>query len=141
MADLTAEDFAQRVQEAGLLDFAELEALWSELGTRGLPLDEFISFLLRKEVLTGLQVERLKKGERYGYFYGKYKLLYLVGKGTFARVYRAAHTETGEVYAVKVLRSQHSQVSLEPFDLSVFGLSVGFGAGGMSVGVGTPPPA
>ena len=67
----------------------------------------------RKELLTNLQVDRLKKGERSGYFYGKYKLLYLVGKGTFARVYRAVHVQNGKVFAVKVLRNQHSSDALE----------------------------
>jgi eukaryotic-like serine/threonine-protein kinase len=113
MSELTAEDFAQRVQDAGLLDFTEIEAVWRGIGTRDVPLDEFVSLLLGKNLLTNLQVDRLKKGERYGYFYGKHKLLYLVGKGTFARVYRAAHVDTGKVYAVKVLRGQHSNDPLE----------------------------
>ena len=113
MAELTAEEFAQRVQDTGLLDFTDMEAVWSELGTRGLSLDEFISHLMRRELLTNLQIDRLKKGERSGYFYGKYKLLYLVGKGTFARVYRAVHVQTKKVFAVKVLRNQHSSDPLE----------------------------
>ncbi len=44
------------------------------------------------------------RGERTGFFYGDYKVLYLVGTGTFARVYRAAHKKTGDIRAVKVLR-------------------------------------
>lgn len=113
MAELTAEEFAQRVQDTGLLDFSEMEAVWSELGTRGIALDDFIAHLTRRELLTNLQIDRLKKGERVGYFYGKYKLLYVVGKGTFARVYRAEHVQTKKVYAVKVLRNQHSNDPLE----------------------------
>ena len=41
--------------------------------------------------MTNYQVERLVKGERSGFFFGDYKVLYLVGSGTFARVYRAVH--------------------------------------------------
>jgi eukaryotic-like serine/threonine-protein kinase len=48
------------------------------------------------------------KGEKSGFFFDKYKVLYLVGTGTFARVYRAVHSETGEVRALKVLRSRFS---------------------------------
>ena len=39
---------------------------------------------------------------------GDYKVLYFVGAGTFARVYRAVHKETGKMFAVKVLRSNMS---------------------------------
>jgi len=46
------------------------------------------------------------KGERGGYFYGDYKVLYLVGTGTFARVYRAVNVKTDKVVAVKVLRKR-----------------------------------
>jgi len=108
MTDLTAEEFGHRVSAAGLLDHLQLEAAWGEIGTRDISLDDFISYMLRKELLTRLHVERLQHGERYGYFYGKYKLLYVAGRGTFARVYRAGHVETGDVKAVKVLRAQHS---------------------------------
>ena len=49
------------------------------------------------------------KGEsRTGFFYGDYKVLYCVGAGTFARVFRAVHRKTGKMYAVKVLRSSLS---------------------------------
>jgi len=113
MLDMTAEDFAQRVQSVGLIDFTVMEAVWSDIGTRDIPLEEFISVLHRKELLTNMQLERLKRNERYGYFYGKHKLLYVVGTGTFARVYRAAHVETGKVYALKVLRNRHSADPLE----------------------------
>ena len=46
---------------------------------------------MRREFVTNYQLERLLKGERSGFFYGPYKVLYLVGTGTFARVFRAMH--------------------------------------------------
>ncbi|MFV1966260.1 MAG: protein kinase [Pirellulaceae bacterium] len=113
MSDMSAEEFAQRVQGVGLIEFEQMEAIWSEIGTRNIPLENLISFLHRKDLLTNMQLERLKKKQRDGYFYGKNKLLYVVGKGTFARVYRAAHVETGRVYAVKVLRAQYSRDPLQ----------------------------
>ncbi|GAG45759.1 unnamed protein product, partial [marine sediment metagenome] len=42
-------------------------------------------------------------------FFGDYKVLYLVGAGSFARVYRAVHKKTGKVVAVKVLRKRFSE--------------------------------
>jgi serine/threonine protein kinase/CheY-like chemotaxis protein len=50
----------------------------------------------------------MKPDVRSGFFYGPYKVLYCVGAGTFARVYRAVHKETGKMYAVKVLRKSLS---------------------------------
>jgi serine/threonine-protein kinase len=60
-------------------------------------------------MLTNWQVERLVKGETAGYFYGPNKVLYLVGTGTFSRVYRAQNIDTGEIVAIKVLRRRFSE--------------------------------
>ena len=46
------------------------------------------------------------KGEKGGYFYGENKVLYLVGTGTFARVYRAVNTKTAKIVAIKALRKR-----------------------------------
>ena len=64
--------------------------------------------LLETEQMTNWQISRVVDGQRRGYFYNKWKVLYLIGAGTFARVYRGVHTETGEVKAVKVLRQRYS---------------------------------
>jgi serine/threonine-protein kinase len=50
----------------------------------------------------------MRSDTRSGFFYGDYKVLYCVGAGTFARVFRAVHKTTGTMYAVKVLRSSLS---------------------------------
>ena len=101
MSLATAEQFGQRALDLGLLTDRQLQEVWSALGSRShsgkdlLPL--LIQTLLRKEYLTNYQVECLTRGDKTGYFYDKYKVLYQVGSGTFARVYRAVHTDTGEV--------------------------------------------
>ena len=107
MAELTPALLSQRIAEVGLLEPHEIEQAWSEVGRLDAGCDDLIRVLLRKELLTNLQVDRLLKGERTGFFYGKWKILYLIGAGTFARVYRSVHTETGRVAAVKVLRRRH----------------------------------
>ena len=38
--------------------------------------------------LTSWQLERLKKGDPSGFFFGDYKVLFHLAEGTFARVYR-----------------------------------------------------
>lgn len=100
----SAEQIAQRAYELDLLSDRQLQTVWAELGHQTVTGEQFVRTLLRREFLTNYQVERLLKGERSGFFYGDYKVLYLVASGSFARVYRAAHRETGKVVALKVLR-------------------------------------
>ena len=61
MADLTAEEFAQRLIDFKLLEPYQVEQVWSELGTREIALGEFQNLMLRKELLTNYQVERVIK--------------------------------------------------------------------------------
>jgi serine/threonine-protein kinase len=103
---LSAETIAQRVIELHLVDSQQVQEAWSELG-REATADQLLQSLVRRNQLTSWQVERIKKDYRVGFFYNDYKILYLAGAGTFARVYRAMHKDTGEIVAVKVLRSRH----------------------------------
>lgn len=106
MADWTAEDIGRRALGLGLIDDRQLAAVWADFGTREVSPEDFSAALVRREFLTNFQLERLLRGEQTGYFYGDYKVLYLVGSGTFARVYRAVHRESGRVAALKVLRKR-----------------------------------
>src|SRR5256885_8799311 len=106
MPSISPEQLCQRIGDAGLLDARQFEALWVELGTREVSLEQLTGLLLRKELLTNYQFDRLLKGEKGGYFYGEYRVLYLVGTGTFARVYRAVHGRTGRIVCVKALRKR-----------------------------------
>jgi serine/threonine-protein kinase len=102
----TADELAQSAMEVGVLDHRDLQTVRGELGTRTVDLHTLSQELLRRNLLTQYQLERVMKGLKGGYFYGDYKVLYCVGAGTFARVFRAVHTTTGEVFAVKVLRNR-----------------------------------
>jgi serine/threonine-protein kinase len=105
----TAEELEQRAIDVGVLDASEVQAVWNELGTTNVTLDAFQQVCLRRGLLTPYQLERLIKNEsRTGFVYGDYKVLYCVGAGTFARVFRAVHRVTGKMHAVKVLRSSLS---------------------------------
>ncbi len=109
MVELSAEQFAQRAFDLNLLDERQFQEVLGQIGSRELSGEEFQQLLLRRELLTNYQTERLLRGERTGFFYGQYKVLYLIGTGTFARVYRACHRRTGQIVALKVLRRKHSQ--------------------------------
>jgi serine/threonine-protein kinase len=108
MSQPTAEQIADRALDLEVVTERQLQEVWSELGSRTVPLGELLQVLVRRELLTNYQVDRLLKGERTGFFFGNYKVLYLVGTGTFARVYRSVHKETGQIVAVKVLRKRYS---------------------------------
>ncbi len=94
--------------DLNLVDERQLQEVWGQIGTREVTGEEFQQLLLRRELLTNYQTKLLERGETTGYFYGDYKVLYLIGTGTFARVYRACHRTTGEIVAVKVLRRKFS---------------------------------
>ena len=84
MVELSAEQIAQRVIDLNLIDERQLQEVWGQVGTRQLSGEEFQQLLLRRELLTNYQTEHLLRGERGGFFYGDYKVLYLIGTGTFA---------------------------------------------------------
>lgn len=107
LGELTAEEFARRAFDLRLLDERQLHEVWGHLASRSASLDRFEQEVLRREYMTSFQVTRLLKGLRSGFFYGNYKILYKVGSGSFARVFRAVHRDTGEIVAVKVLRSRY----------------------------------
>lgn len=105
---LTAEDLAQRAIDCNVVDDRQLQTVWGKLGSRQVEIEDFKQLLVREGLLTNYQLDRLLAGNKDGYFYGDYRVLYSVGAGTFARVYRAAHRETNKLYAVKVLRKRFS---------------------------------
>ena len=108
MQDLTTQEVSTTALELGLIDAAEMPGLWRELGSHDAPLEQFGSACVRRELLTGYQWERLRNGYRNGFFYGRTKVLYQAGAGSFARVYRAIALDNQEILAVKVLRKRFS---------------------------------
>jgi serine/threonine-protein kinase len=105
--EFTPRSLTQRCIDLELATPAQIDRLWGELRTEQVSLEDVKSHLLRKGIITNFQLERMLTGERLGYYYGPYKVLYMIGAGTFARVFRAVHRESGKVVAVKVLRRRH----------------------------------
>ena len=109
MARPSAEKVAQHAFDLGLVDERQLQETWATFGTRDVPVDDFLQLLVRRGFMTNYQVERLMRAEQTGFFFGDYKVLYLIGAGTFARVYRAVCQKSGQVVALKVLRHRYSE--------------------------------
>lgn len=109
MPGLTASELADAAFDMGLLTERQLQEIWAYFGSHAVSLDALVQHLIRRGLLTNYQIDLLLKGKRTGFFYGDYKVLYMVGAGTFARVFRAVHRETGQVVAVKVLRQRFSE--------------------------------
>ena len=113
MSDWTADKFCQRVMDLGLVEPSQMDEVRRDADLHDPSLDDIVSGCLSKGIMTNLQVDRVLRGERLGFFFGKYKTQYLIGTGTFARVYRASHRETGEVVAIKVLRKRYRESMTE----------------------------
>ena len=104
----TADNLLQLAVDLDLVAETAAEEALREAGGGSAEITAFGQALVRRELLTGYQLERLLRGETTGYFYGRAKILYQIGAGSFARVYRAIHRDTGGMLAVKVLRSRFS---------------------------------
>ena len=107
--ELTAEKLAQSALDVNIVSEGDLRSVWSELGTRNVEGTQLAQILLRRGLITNYQLDRVNQGFKHGFFYGNYKVLYLVGAGTFARVYRATNKDTNELFAIKVLRKRMSE--------------------------------
>ncbi len=111
MSDMSADDFALRVVDFGLAERRDVNQAIGDLGVGDITLANAVEALQKRGIVTTLQTEKILRGDRTGYFFGDYKVLYLIGAGTFARVYRAARDE--EVFAIKVLRKRFRDEAAE----------------------------
>ncbi len=117
MPSLSVDDLNQQLLSLDLMDLDKIRIVETSFGTKLFTADEFLRLAQRMGYLTKYQVERLMAGETTGYYYGDYKIQYLVGAGSFARVFRCVHKDTGKVVAVKVLRARFrdDQTAIDEF--------------------------
>lgn len=106
---IDATTVAQSALKIGILNKAQIMEGFQEVGGRTGPAEAFLKALERKGYLTPWQSQKLLKGDTDGYFFGGFKLLYLISAGSFGRVYRAEDPQTGTIVAVKVLRNRFSK--------------------------------
>ena len=102
MAALDAEFLADNAVLLGLLSPEDLRDAREEADDGSG--EALTRVFLRKGLLTSWQLDRLKKGELSGYFFGGCKVLFHIAEGTFARVYRGRKQPGNQSVAIKVLR-------------------------------------
>src|SRR5579883_1178226 len=107
MPELDAETLVDQVTMLGLITREQLREATADAGD--VAPDAVLRTLLRKGWLTSWQIDRLKKGDPTGFFFGDCKVLFHLAEGTFARVYRGQHPAGGPV-AIKVLRQRFAQL-------------------------------
>jgi serine/threonine protein kinase len=108
MPEYDAELLVDQVTMLGLVSREQMREAMADVED-GTP-DTLLRMLLRKGFLTSWQIERLKKGDPGGLFFGESKALFFLAEGTFARVYRGVNVPTGKPVAIKVLRQRFAQL-------------------------------
>lgn len=100
----TLPDFLKVLRASGLVDeerLAPVIAPWR--GQTGPVPEELAEALVAGELLTGWQLEQLRKGKSKGFTLGKYRLLRLLGAGGMSSVYLAENPTMRQQVAIKVL--------------------------------------
>jgi serine/threonine protein kinase len=110
---LTIDRFLDLVRRSGLVEQPRLAAAVAAWPDHSLPLPEdLVTGLVDAGLLTGWQVEQLRKGRHRGFMLGKYRLLGLLGRGGMSSVYLAEHSTLRNKVAIKVLpRNRVEQTS------------------------------
>jgi CheY-like chemotaxis protein/tRNA A-37 threonylcarbamoyl transferase component Bud32 len=101
----------------GLVSESQLQEAWEDVGHRVGEPELFLNFLKKKGYITPFQAEKLRKGDKDGYFIGGYRILYKIASGSFGRVYRAEDRHSGQIVALKILRRRWSE---DPHTIQLF---------------------
>lgn len=106
MLKQSARHLADRAIQFGLVDHIQLNGFWQQLSTPTPTVDEFCQQASSSGLLTDYQLSCLRSDKKQGFVYDGYKVLDMVGEGAFARVFRTKKKETGEIAALKIMRSR-----------------------------------
>ncbi len=104
MSDFDAEMLIEQASLLGLI--TREQAREARAGADDGSIDAMSRSLARNEFMTSWQMDKIRKGEVEGFFYGGCKILFHIAEGTFARVYRGRKMPGNQSVAVKVLRQR-----------------------------------
>ena len=104
----TLSDFLSVVHSSGLVSKESLAGAIVPWTDRHGPVpEELLEHLIKEELLTSWQINKLRKGQHKGFILDKYKLLRLLGSGGMSSVYLAEHATLKHKVAIKVLPPKH----------------------------------
>ena len=106
MSRISAESFLSLIQQSGLVEPDRLQREVDDLEDQGLNVAEaslLADSLIKRDLLTEWQAEKLLRGKHKGFTLGKYRLRRLLGKGGMSSVYLAEHVLMRRQCAIKVL--------------------------------------
>ena len=104
MTEIDTQTFLEQAALIGLI--SRMQGQEAQIEAADGSVDAVARVLLRRDILTAWQVEKLKKGELSGFHFGGCKVLFHIAEGTFARVYRGRRMEGNQSVAIKVLRNR-----------------------------------
>lgn len=103
---LTAASFLNGVRNSGLVDAESLEAVMREMRAAGSDHQDsraIAAELVKRELITSWQADKLLQGRHKGFFLGRYRLMQLLGTGQMSAVYLGRHIYMDHLVAIKVL--------------------------------------
>lgn len=102
-ASKTINSLPQLLVTSGLMSEDVVRQLLQDYPDRCKSSADFSEFLVESGYVTRWQAGKLLQGKHRGFFIGPYQLLRHLAKGGMSTLYVAAHIETGDVCALKVL--------------------------------------
>lgn len=103
---LTAASFVNGVRNSGLVAAEPLENVVREIRAAGGDFNDsrvIAEELIKRELVTSWQADKLLQGRHKGFFLGRYRLMRLLGTGQMSAVYLGRHIYMDHLVAIKVL--------------------------------------
>ena len=103
---LTAASFLNGVRSSGLVEAEPLEVVVREMRANGSDASDsrvIAEELIRRDLITSWQADKLLQGRHKGFFLGRYRLMRLLGTGQMSAVYLGRHILMDHLCAIKVL--------------------------------------
>ncbi len=103
---LTAASFLNGVKSSGLVEGDLLDVVTREMRAAGSDANDSRAIaeeLIRRDLVTSWQADKLLQGRHKGFFLGRYRLMRLLGTGQMSAVYLGRHILMDHLCAIKVL--------------------------------------
>lgn len=103
---LTAASFLNGVRSSGLVGADTLDVVLQDMRAAGSDVTDSKAIsdeLVRRDLITDWQADKLLQGRHKGFFLGRYRLMRLLGTGQMSAVYLGRHVLMDHLCAIKVL--------------------------------------